>query len=85
MIGSQLNGAPRRPGLLATLWAWSEMRRQRRHLARLSAHELKDIGISRLEAHAEARRPFWDTRPSQGLYRVDRQDLPFGLRWMSAQ
>lgn len=61
MIGSQLNGAPRRPGLLATLWAWSEIRRQRRHLGRLSAHELKDIGISRLEADAEARRPFWDT------------------------
>ena len=34
--------------------------RQRRVLARLDDNVLKDIGISRAEAEAEAARPFWD-------------------------
>ena len=34
--------------------------RQRRALARLDDHALDDIGVTREEADAEARRPFWD-------------------------
>ena len=34
--------------------------RQRRTLARLDAEALDDLGITREEADAEARRPFWD-------------------------
>jgi uncharacterized protein YjiS (DUF1127 family) len=34
--------------------------RQRRHLARLDDHLLRDIGLSRAEAAAEASRPIWD-------------------------
>lgn len=34
--------------------------RERRALARLDSHALKDIGLTRDEALHEARRPFWD-------------------------
>ena len=34
--------------------------RQRRALAELDAHRLDDIGLTRAEAEAEARRPIWD-------------------------
>lgn len=32
----------------------------RRALARLDAHLLRDVGVKRLDARREARRPFWD-------------------------
>lgn len=34
--------------------------RQRRQLATLDDHQLRDIGITRQQAQTEARRPFWD-------------------------
>ena len=43
-----------------TLTEIIEVHRQRRALARLNAHALEDVGITRDEAMAEARRPFWD-------------------------
>ncbi|NDW44821.1 DUF1127 domain-containing protein [Ruegeria sp. PrR005] len=46
-----------RPGVvtrLAALW------RQRRALARLDDRALDDIGVSRAQAEAEARRSVWD-------------------------
>lgn len=43
-------------GLLALLSG----ARQRRHLARLDDHLLRDIGLSRAEASAEASRMIWD-------------------------
>ena len=39
--------------------AWIERYRQRRALLELSDHMLKDIGISRIEAEHEGRKPFW--------------------------
>ena len=45
---------------LCTLNHWHERARQRRQLARLDAHQLRDIGISCEQALAEARRPFWE-------------------------
>lgn len=39
--------------------AWQARARQRAELARLDARELKDIGISRAQAEAEAAKPFW--------------------------
>ncbi|MCB1870079.1 MAG: DUF1127 domain-containing protein [Gammaproteobacteria bacterium] len=50
----------RTPDLLSRIRRWSELSRQRRELARLSDEMLKDIGISRIDALREARRPFWD-------------------------
>jgi uncharacterized protein YjiS (DUF1127 family) len=50
--------ASRRASLLDAL----EMYRQRRALARLDDHALQDIGITRKEALAEAKRPIWDIR-----------------------
>jgi uncharacterized protein YjiS (DUF1127 family) len=41
------------------LLRWHELSRQRRALLRLNERMLKDIGITRLEAEREARRPFW--------------------------
>lgn len=50
----------RTPDLLSRIRRWSELSRQRRELARLSDEMLKDIGISRIDALREAKRPFWD-------------------------
>ena len=38
---------------------WIERSRQRNDLARLDAHLLRDIGVSREEARAEIEKPFW--------------------------
>ncbi len=38
---------------------WSERARTRRQLALLDDHLLRDIGLERPQAQAEARRPFW--------------------------
>ena len=46
--------------LLARLRRWRVLARQRRELAELSDRMLKDIGLSRVDALREARRPFWD-------------------------
>jgi uncharacterized protein YjiS (DUF1127 family) len=41
------------------LLAWSERARQRRDLLRFDDHLLRDIGLTRAEALAEAEKPFW--------------------------
>ncbi|WP_299024502.1 DUF1127 domain-containing protein [uncultured Sulfitobacter sp.] len=46
--------------LRETVTLWSS----RRALAALSAEQLDDIGISRADATAEARRPVWDAPAS---------------------
>ena len=38
---------------------WMERADQRRQLARLDSHLLKDIGVTRPEAAREASKPFW--------------------------
>ncbi|MBC8240815.1 MAG: DUF1127 domain-containing protein [Alphaproteobacteria bacterium] len=45
----------------ATLYHWQDRAAQRRALAELDQHALQDIGVSRREALAEARKPFWWT------------------------
>lgn len=37
----------------------SELSRQRQALAQLDDHDLKDIGVTREQANAEAAKPFW--------------------------
>lgn len=44
---------------LSHLAHWHELRRQRRHLLELDERLLHDIGISRRDAVAEARKPLW--------------------------
>ena len=39
--------------------SWIERTRQRDALAALDDHSLRDIGITRVEAEREARKPFW--------------------------
>ena len=43
----------------ATLSHWQDRAVQRYNLAELDRHALLDIGISRNQALAEARKPFW--------------------------
>ena len=38
---------------------WLDRSRQRRQLAQLSDHMLRDIGLTRADAWAEADKPFW--------------------------
>lgn len=38
---------------------WSDRARQRRQLAQLSDYMLRDIGLTRADAWAEADKPFW--------------------------
>ena len=52
-----------RSTLAETIRLWRARRRQRRHLAELAQwddHVLKDIGVSRDTALAEAAKPFWE-------------------------
>ena len=53
-----------REALSARLWKaavrWADRARQRRDLAGLDAHLLKDIGVTPGEAAREAAKPFWE-------------------------
>ena len=53
----QLRRAPRR--CAKWLWTCAERSAQRRALAELDSHRLRDIGRTREEAQAEAGKPFW--------------------------
>lgn len=46
-------------GLAARLVAWDARYRERQHIGRLDAGRLGDCGMTRREAEAEARKPFW--------------------------
>lgn len=41
------------------LWAWQQRTRERRLFLQMSDETLKDIGLSRADIVAEARKPFW--------------------------
>lgn len=43
-----------------SLLDYMALHRQRRALARLDAADLADIGLTRAQAEAEAKRPVWD-------------------------
>jgi uncharacterized protein YjiS (DUF1127 family) len=45
--------------LTDTLKIWKSRIASRRELMELDAHMLRDIGLSDLEAHTEASKPFW--------------------------
>ena len=45
--------------LIAIPLLWSARARQRRALENLDGHMLRDIGVGRVEAELEARKPFW--------------------------
>jgi uncharacterized protein YjiS (DUF1127 family) len=44
---------------LDTLRVWRERARGRQQLRTLDDHLLRDIGLTRLQAEAEANKPFW--------------------------
>jgi uncharacterized protein YjiS (DUF1127 family) len=45
--------------MIATLGLWAERHRQRRCLATLDAHLLRDLDIDPIDASCEANKPFW--------------------------
>ena len=45
--------------LVDQVMMWHERSRQRRQLAQLSDHMLRDIGLSRGDVWAECAKPFW--------------------------
>jgi uncharacterized protein YjiS (DUF1127 family) len=45
--------------VVATVALWLERSRQRRHLARLDYHMLRDIGLSHGAARGECDKRFW--------------------------
>lgn len=49
-----------RPGLVARVRAMLALRRQRRDLLAMDAHQLRDLGLTPDQARAEALRPVWD-------------------------
>jgi uncharacterized protein YjiS (DUF1127 family) len=46
-------------GFLHTVSVWHTRARQRHVLAVLDDHILRDIGLTRVDADREARKPFW--------------------------
>lgn len=56
-VGLSFGHSARKTPSLADL---AELHRQRRALSRLDARSLEDMGVTRREAEAEARRPVWD-------------------------
>lgn len=48
--------------LLPPIRRWRRIARARRALRGMNDHMLRDIGVSREDALAEAARPFWDAR-----------------------
>jgi uncharacterized protein YjiS (DUF1127 family) len=50
---------PASPGVLADLQKAWHRARTRRLLAEMTARELRDIGVTRLEAETECNKPFW--------------------------
>ena len=48
------------PSMLTAILRMFALRRQRGALSRMDADQLRDIGVSRTEAQAEALRPMWD-------------------------
>jgi uncharacterized protein YjiS (DUF1127 family) len=45
--------------MLGTVTLWQERRRSRAELVRLSAYQLRDIGLVPGDAYVEAAKPFW--------------------------
>ena len=67
-FSSPINGLSRGVGheIVAVLdrlfdapFIWAERAAERRHLAALDDHLLKDIGLNRAEVEAVSTRPFW--------------------------
>lgn len=52
----RFRGPARRLGLMS----YFDLYRQRRALAALDDHQLRDLGLTRAQAEAEAARPLWD-------------------------
>jgi uncharacterized protein YjiS (DUF1127 family) len=46
-------------GVVKTLSTWQDRVRERRHLANLEPHLMKDIGLEPWQVRAEAAKPFW--------------------------
>ena len=67
-FSSPINGLSRGVGhqiaavldhLFEAPFVWAERAAERRHLAELDDHMLRDIGLNRSDIHSAATKPFW--------------------------
>lgn len=63
-VGSRGHAEPRHAGralrrAMQTIRLWRQRARGRQQLREFDDHLLRDIGITRLQAEAEASKPFW--------------------------
>ena len=58
-LGPETSKRPVPAMVFRALASWSARRRSRIALSQLSPAQLRDIGLDRLVAEEEARRPFW--------------------------
>jgi Uncharacterized conserved small protein len=63
-----LPAAPSAAALLARLSFWRKVRAERRALSRLDARLLRDVGLDRDAADAEAARPFWSEPANRAVW-----------------
>jgi uncharacterized protein YjiS (DUF1127 family) len=54
-----LGTGPTLRGLSSLLKLWCERSRERHQLALLTDRDLHDLGLTRIDAQQEARKPFW--------------------------
>ena len=59
VVPARRRGPFNRSKFVDVLLLWLQRRRERRQLAGLSDHVLKDIGVSRADTDGEARKAFW--------------------------
>ena len=57
--GVMVGPGPALRGLSSLLKLWCERSRERHQLALLTDRELHDLGLTRIDAQQEARKPFW--------------------------
>jgi len=57
--GVMVGPGPALRGLSSLLRLWCERSRERHQLALLTDRELRDLGLTRIDAQQETRKPFW--------------------------
>lgn len=81
--GFQHKQKPLKYGLFARLIFWFEMQQEKRDLAKLNDHMLRDIGLTRDAFSTHPKLAFWDAletwkAPKNGTEtRIERSALPF--------
>ncbi|MFC0409685.1 DUF1127 domain-containing protein [Roseomonas elaeocarpi] len=68
------------PAIWLRLCRWHRNVSTRRALLEMADHELRDVGLTRMQARCEAARPFWDDAADESLVVAVRQAAFVGRR-----